>query len=151
MFISYHHTSRILLQTIFVYVDSMFMTMTPRKELWRQRSKDEQSRMTKEVMGRHDTARHEVSPIKERTYWWRKEVERKDPSGRLLPWEGLIQDGRRYNVYVIPRRFINLQLHFFKLYFLRCWNNVYHEMHGFIYGTPKVSLTLGCAIWTSHS
>jgi len=28
-----------------------------------------QSRTTEEAMGRHDTARYEVSPIKERTYW----------------------------------------------------------------------------------
>ena len=28
-----------------------------------------QSRTTEEVMGRQDAARHEVSPIKERTYW----------------------------------------------------------------------------------
>ena len=36
---------------------------------------------TEEAMGRHHTARHEVSPIKERTYWLSKEVEKKDPSG----------------------------------------------------------------------
>jgi len=39
--------------------------------------------MMAEVNGRlsrgHDTTRHEVSPIKEKTYWWPKEVERKDP------------------------------------------------------------------------
>jgi len=40
-----------------------------------------QSRTTEEAMGRHHTARHEVSPIKERTYWLSKEVEKKDPSG----------------------------------------------------------------------
>jgi len=29
-----------------------------------------------------------------RVYWWPKEVERKDPSGWPLHWEGLIQAGR---------------------------------------------------------
>ena len=31
--------------------------------------------------------------FKERTYWWSKEVERKDPSRWPLPWEGGIQAG----------------------------------------------------------
>jgi len=35
-----------------------------------------QSRTAEKAMGRHDTARHEVSPIKERTYWLSKEVVR---------------------------------------------------------------------------
>src|SRR6218665_58663 len=39
-----------------------------------------QSRTAEKTTGRHNTARHEVSPIKERTYWLSKEVERKDPS-----------------------------------------------------------------------
>src|SRR6218665_1517021 len=55
-----------------------------------------QSRTTEEAMGRHRTARHEVSPIKERAHWRSKEVERKDPSVRPFPWEELIQAGRRY-------------------------------------------------------
>jgi len=40
-----------------------------------------QSRTTEEAMGRHHTARHEVSPIEKRAHWWSKEVERKDSSG----------------------------------------------------------------------
>jgi len=51
--------------------------------------------MTEEAMGRHYTARHEVSSIKERAYCWSKEVERKDLSGSPLPSEGLIQARRR--------------------------------------------------------
>ena len=42
-----------------------------------------QSRTTEEAIGRHDTARHEVSPIKERTYWGSKEVE--EGSEWLIP------------------------------------------------------------------
>ena len=55
------------------------------------------SRTTEEAMGRHDTTRHEVSPIKEGRYWWQKEVEQKDLSGWPLPWKGLIQAQRRYS------------------------------------------------------
>jgi len=36
-----------------------------------------------------------VYPIKDRTYWWRTEVEREDLSGWLGPWKRLIQTGRR--------------------------------------------------------
>jgi len=55
-----------------------------------------QSGTTEEAMGRHDKARHEVSPIKEKTYWWSKEVERRDQSGWPLLLGGVIQTGRRY-------------------------------------------------------
>jgi len=61
--------------------------------------------MTAEINGPHSQGQQkkrwgnmiqQVSPIKERTYWWwSKEVEKKDQSGWPLPWEGLIQVGRR--------------------------------------------------------
>ena len=70
-----------------------------------------QSRTTEgAMMGRHDTTRHEVSPNKERTCWRTKEVEKKHPSGRPLPWEGLIQAGRRYS-YIIAITLLKLRCH----------------------------------------
>ena len=51
-----------------------------------------QSRTTEEAMGRHDTTKHEVSPIEERRYWWQKDdAGMTDPGGWPLPLEGLIR------------------------------------------------------------
>lgn len=47
---------------------------------------------------RHDTTRYRASPIEEQRYGWQKAVEKKDPSGWTLPWEGVIQaeGGEKY-------------------------------------------------------
>ena len=57
----------------------------------------EVNRCCRRSYGRHHTARHEVSLIKERTYWWSKEVNRKDPSG----CKGLIQAVMRLDIFLI--------------------------------------------------
>src|SRR6218665_4210843 len=50
--------------------------------------------MTEEAMGRHDTTRHEVSPIKERTYW-QFERSREEGSEGLIPPLGGINLSRK--------------------------------------------------------
>ena len=89
------------------------------------------SSMTEEAMGRHDTARLEVSLIKERTYWLLKEVERKDPSGWPLPWEGLIQVGRRC-IYFVSSIFSHIFLYSWWTYYWEKWGIMNGEKYFFV-------------------